>query len=65
MTTLIDTKNEMKRPIDERDGRVSELGRARKAFAGEIGELRDDGLADPEASLQETRASARAMLSAR
>ncbi|MFF8505660.1 hypothetical protein ACF07L_34135 [Streptomyces anulatus] len=59
MTILIDTKNEMKRSVDGLDGRVSELDRElRGALAGEIGELRDNGLADLKASQQETRASA-------
>ncbi|MGW9412053.1 hypothetical protein [Streptomyces diastaticus] len=56
---MIDTKNEMKASIAGLDGRVSELDRElRVALAGEIGELRDNGLADLKASQQETRASA-------
>ncbi|MGW6391279.1 hypothetical protein ACWFR1_12435 [Streptomyces sp. NPDC055103] len=59
MTILIDTKNEMKASIAGLDGRVSELDRElRGALAGEIGELRDNSLADLKASQQETRASA-------
>ncbi|MFI6730140.1 hypothetical protein [Streptomyces atratus] len=59
MTILIDTKNEMKKSVDGLDGRVSELDRElRAAFAGEIAELRDNGLADLKSSQHETRTSA-------
>ncbi|MEV0783267.1 hypothetical protein AB0I52_09835 [Streptomyces sp. NPDC050423] len=44
MSILIDTKNEMKTSIAGLDGRVSELDRElRGVFAGEIGELQDNG----------------------
>ncbi|MFJ8697613.1 hypothetical protein, partial [Streptomyces roseolilacinus] len=59
MTILIDTKNDMKRSIENLDNRVDALDREiRDAITIEVRSLREDSLADLKSSQQETRTSA-------